>query len=221
MQSLRQIKLRHEADGTSVPRPIPSPLLGGKHVIRSHDEYLRYLEADRIALGLPNTLRARLTDEVWRFQRRLRRLEYLTNCKGNGFARLWAKYRHRRLGLMLGFSIPPNTCGPGLSIAHPGTIVINPAARVGANCRLHVDVNIGTEAGARDKAPTIGDNCYIAPGAKLFGPIVIGANTAVGANAVVNKSFYAGGVTLGGIPARVISEKSSEGLLIKGAAAVV
>lgn len=183
-------------------------------MISSYGDYVRYLEADRIAQSKPDTLRARLADDVWRYQRALRRLEYLTNCGGNRFLRLWARYRHKKLGLKLGFTIPPNTCGPGLSLAHYGTIVINPGAKIGANCRIHVCVNIGTAAGFRDKAPTIGDNCYIGPGAKLFGPISIGPNTVIGANAVVNKSFLMGGVTIGGIPARVISEKSSDGLLV-------
>ena len=50
----------------------------------------------------------------------------------------------------------------------------------------------------------------------MFGKIVIGDNVAIGANAVVNKSFPEGNATLGGIPAKVISQKSSEGLLICG-----
>jgi serine O-acetyltransferase len=77
-------------------------------------------------------------------------------------------------------------------------------------------VNIGTEAGKADAAPTIGDNCYLGPGAKIFGPITIGPSTVVGANAVVNKSFPEGNQTLGGIPAKKISDKSSDGLLIFG-----
>lgn len=93
---------------------------------------------------------------------------------------------------------------------------MNGAAKVGANCRLHVCVNIGTEAGKSSDAPSIGHNCYIAPGVKMFGKINIGSNMAIGANSVVNKSFPTGNATIAGIPARVISEKTSDGLLIKG-----
>jgi serine O-acetyltransferase len=118
--------------------------------------------------------------------------------------------------MRLGFSIPINVFGPGLSIAHRGTIVVNAGTRIGANCRLHVCVNIGAGAGSGGKAPTLGDNCYIAPGAKIFGDVVIGPNTAIGANAVVNKSFPQGGVTIGGVPAKVISNKSSQGLMTLG-----
>lgn len=185
-------------------------------MIRSYSDYLAYLEADRVA-SQRASLRCRLVgDEVWRFQRLLRRLEYLSNCQGNWLWRKWTSFQHRRLGLRLGFSIPANVFGPGLSIAHAGTIVVNAAARVGANCRLHVCVVIGTAAGSSADAPVIGDNCYIGPGAKLSGAIVIGDNTAIGANAVVHRSFAEGHATLAGVPARVVSEKTSEGLLVKG-----
>lgn len=185
-------------------------------MIKSRADYLRFLEADRISLSQPNTFRARLTNQIWKFQRALRWAEYQVNCGGNPLLRLWARYRHRKLGTRLGFTIPLNTCGPGLSIAHAGTIVINGAARLGANCRIHVCVNIGTEAGTSAQAPMIGANCYIGPGAKLFGPIVIGPNTMIGANAVVNRSFPEGSYTIGGVPAKVISEKDSTKALIRG-----
>jgi serine O-acetyltransferase len=103
-----------------------------------------------------------------------------------------------------------------LSIAHYGSIIVNGGARIGANCRIHVGVNIGTEAGKSLTAPRIGDNCYIGPGAKVFGDIIIGPNTVIGSNAVVNQSFVEGGITIAGVPARVVSEKSSNGLLIRG-----
>ena len=45
--------------------------------------------------------------------------------------------------------------------------------------------------GAHRGSPTIGDQVYLAPGAKVFGAIVVGDNTAVGANAVVNQDLPA------------------------------
>ena len=63
----------------------------------------------------------------------------------------------------------------------------------------------------------IGDNCYISPGAIIFGGITIGKNSVIAANSVVNKSFGNEGVTIGGIPANIISEKGSENFLIRGA----
>ncbi|MGH2874309.1 MAG: serine O-acetyltransferase [Solirubrobacteraceae bacterium] len=151
-----------------------------------------------------------------RYQRALRRLEYRTNTRANRAPRLAARLHHRRLGRLLGFTIPPNVFGPGLSIAHFGTIVVNPGARGRQlpDPRGRQHRNRGRPACA---APTIADNCYIGPGAKLLGPIRIGPNTAIGANAVVDKSFPDGTVTLAGIPARPISDRGSAGLVILGA----
>lgn len=185
-------------------------------MIKSRKDYFEYLEADRISLSRTKTLKNLLFDDIWRFQRLMRKLEYLTNCRRRPIFRKIVAYQYRKLGRKLGFSIPINVFGAGLSIAHPGTIVVNKGARVGANCRLHVCVNIGTEAGKSANAPSIDDNCYIGPGVKIFGEINIGPNMAIGANAVVNKSFPDGNATLGGIPAKIISEKTSKGLLIKG-----
>ena len=55
-----------------------------------------------------------------------------------------------------------------------------------------------------EEAPIIGDNCFIGPGAKLFGKIKIGDNVAIGANAVVNKSF-GDNVTIAGVPAKIVN----------------
>ena len=184
-------------------------------MISSTKDLRDYLEADRVALGRRSPRFWQRRDEIWRFERALRHLEYAKNCRKSWIRRWWARRRHHRLGRMLGFTVPPNTFGPGLSIAHAGTIVVNGHARIGANCRIHVCVNIGTKAGTQAEVPTIGDNCYIGPGAKLFGRIVLGPNVAIGANAVVNRSFPEGNVTLGGIPARVISEKTSAGLHVR------
>lgn len=185
-------------------------------MIQSKKDFYAYCDADCRSLGLkPRTL-ALLLDDVYIFQIRMRKLEYAINCGKNPIRTFYRKILFRKSSVKLGFSISPNTFGPGLSIAHRGTIVVNGGARIGANCRIHVDVNIGTEAGKSDAAPSIGDNCYIGPGAKIFGPIEIGSGSVIGANAVVNKSFPEGDQTLGGIPAKVISQKNSEGLLIKG-----
>ena len=185
-------------------------------MIKSKADLKAYREADGESLQVSRESFARLSNEIYIFQMRMRKLEYAMNSRRNPVRIFWRKILFHRSSIKLGFSISPNTFGPGLSIAHRGTIVVNGGARIGANCRMHVDVNIGTEAGKSDAAPSIGDSCYIGPGAKIFGPIEIGSGTVIGANAVVNKSFPEGNQTLGGIPAKVISTKSSDGLLIKG-----
>lgn len=103
----------------------------------------------------------------------------------------------------LGFSIPINVCGPGLSIAHYGSIIISSKAKIGRNCRIHSCVNIGASRG-KNGAPIIGNNVYIGPGAILFGDITIADNVSIGANATVNRSFTESNVVIAGTPAEIV-----------------
>lgn len=187
-------------------------------MIRSRADLNAYLEADRVALRRTYSSQM-MFDEVWQFQRLLRRVEYFLNChKDRGLlGKLRYKYwsvRFHQKSVRCGFDIPPNVFGPGLSIAHRGTIVVHPDARIGKNCRIHVDVVIGTRPGPDDLVPKLGDNCYIGPGAKIFGDIVIGDNTAIGANSVVNSSFAEGFCTIAGAPARKVSDTPSTEFII-------
>lgn len=178
-------------------------------MIDSKESLNAYLEADAQALGVESRkVWSLVRDPIWRFQWLLRHSEWASNVGANRFTRFFWKYWKRSLGLSLGFTIPENVFGPGLAIAHVGTIVVNKNSRVGKNCRLHVCTNIGTSPG-RDFAPEIGDNCYIGPGAKLYGNIIIGSNCAIGANAVVGRSFEESGLTIAGVPAKVVSSKGS------------
>lgn len=187
-------------------------------MIKSKDDYKFYLEADRVALSRKSkTPRYFDYDHIWKFQRLLRKTEYYQNCKKSLLWKLYLlflKQRYYSLSVKLGFTIPLNVFGPGLSIAHRGTIIINNNTKVGANCRLHACVNIGTKAGFSDLAPNIGDNVFIGPGAKIFGQIEIANGIAIGANAVVNKSFLEPNIAIAGVPAKKINDRGSEGMLI-------
>jgi serine O-acetyltransferase len=180
-------------------------------MIQSKDDYKRYLENDKEALFIKRARPRIFGDEIWKFQRTLRKVEYYKNCRKDAVSRMfyyWLKMRKNRLSIKLGFTIPVNVFDEGLRIAHYGTIVVNGDARVGKYCTLHPDVCIGTAAGAKRDSPIIGDHVYIGPGAKLFGKIEIGGYTAIGANSVVLKSFPEGHQTIVGIPA-YIKRKSS------------
>ena len=175
--------------------------------INSKKDYKFFLEADRKALNIIPSLKNMLFHDIWTFQKNLRKLEYFINCKHSALAKLltiFLRLKLRRQGRKLGFSIPPNAFGPGLSIAHAGTIVVNSNAKIGSNCRIHVCVNIGADINDGSKAPKIGDSCYIGPGVKVYGDIEIGSNVGMGANAVVNKSFGSN-LTIAGVPAKIIS----------------
>jgi serine O-acetyltransferase len=178
-------------------------------VIESRADLRAYLEADRVALRVEHTLKNLMLDDVWRFERSLRRLEFRLNTGANPLLLAISKLRHRRLSRMLGFTIPPNVFGPGLSISHYGPIQVNSDCRIGARCRIHPGVMVGASHGADAGAPVIGDDCYLGSGAKLFGGIELGSGTIVGANAVVNRSFRDGNVTIAGVPARVIGDREA------------
>lgn len=145
------------------------------------------------------------------FLKLLRKTEYVKNCRSGLTGKILYIYFFRKFlkqSLKLGFSIPLNVCGPGLSIPHYGTIVINSNAKIGANCRLHACINIGA-SGGKELAPIIGDNVYIGPGSILFGEIFIANNITIAANATVNCSFEIPNITIGGTPAVILKENTT------------
>ena len=63
--------------------------------------------------------------------------------------------------------------------------------------------------------PVIGNNCYIGPGAKLFGGIIIGDNVSIGVNAVVNR-YISSESTAVGVPGKILQNKDMFKLLLYG-----
>ena len=187
-------------------------------MIENKKDYKEYIRLDALASRRENIKPSILGDEVWKYQYLMRRREYEANCL-RGVKRLLLlpliivdKFRLHRLSLLLNFTIPLNSIGPGFSIAHPGTIVINPDARIGKNCRIQTGVTIGSTNGS-EKAPIIGDNVFLGDGCKLIGNITIADDVAIGANAVVVKSINEPGTTWGGVPAKKISDNDSHSCL--------
>lgn len=182
-------------------------------MINSREELQFFLDADKFALGRKGTPKL-FTDKVWKFQIALRKSEYYKG-KG-GFGKLFFlknKIIKMRLGYQLGFDIPEGVFGAGLRINHFGNIIVNRNSKVGRWCDIHQGVNIGASNPEKrikgeKYTPTIGDNVWIGPGAKIYGNIEIGSQVQVGTNAVVGKSFGED-VTIGGIPAKVIGDKGT------------
>ena len=137
---------------------------------------------------------------------------------GNPFTRIllfpfaWLINRHQQIRFGIGISYKTQI-GPGLYIGHQGGIVINEQVVIGKNCNLSQQVTIGvSRRGERAGVPTIGDNVYIGPGAKIFGQIQVGNDAAIGANCVVTRDVPDNGVAVG-IPAKVISYEGSTGYI--------
>ncbi|QHJ11403.1 Serine acetyltransferase [Paraglaciecola mesophila] len=178
-------------------------------MINSKSDYLRYKQMDAENGTFNINLKEYIFNDIWRFLRALRYAEYIHNTKRGTFwkaYKLYVKFRYKSIGKKLGFSIPMNVFGAGLMLPHYGNIVVNSRAKIGENCKIHIGVNIGADYSDSTKAPVLGNNCYIAPGAKLFGGIILGDNVKIGANAVVNKSFTGNDITLVGVPAKKLNK---------------
>jgi len=192
-------------------------------LIRSWRDFRDYVCSDFRSMGQPLSMRTILFDPVARYTLLMRINELLLNTGRPMLVQLPFKFWLRRLSVRLGFSLGPNIFGPGVAIVHYGLLVIDPTTRIGKNCRIHMGAHIGGAARfvppeeAHKHSPRIGNNVYLGPGCKLYGPIVIGDNCVVGANAVVTKSFPDPGLVLAGVPAEVIATGSTGERVIKGA----
>jgi serine O-acetyltransferase len=197
---------------------LPTEIATVKDLIESKADYEFYLEADRIALAISRKRPKLIGDDIWKFQRLLRKAEYFENCKKDVLSRVYLSYlrfRIYRLSLTLGFLIPRNVFGPGLSLAHRGPIVVNDDVRVGENCRVSHCVTIGTSPSPVNLVPRIGNNVFIGPGAVIVGQIEIADGIAIGANSYVDKSFTEQGITIAGVPARKVSNKGQKEAYIR------
>ncbi|KAA8666952.1 serine O-acetyltransferase EpsC [Clostridium sp. MT-14] len=118
--------------------------------------------------------------------------------------------------MFTGIEIHPGAkIGKGLFIDHGMGVVIGETAEVGDNVTLYHGVTLGgTGKDTGKRHPTIGNNVFIGSGAKILGPIVVGDNVKIGANAVVLKDIPSD-CTAVGIPVRIIYRKRAEVIEIK------
>ena len=184
-------------------------------MIHTKEDLREYLKCDKRHLEI-NYHRPRWNDDIWRFEIALRYHEFYYNnktCILNKFlCKYWA-WRHHKLGVRLGFTIPVNACGKGLRLSHYGSVVINGAAKIGDFCDIHSGVKRGRRGGGKINSanvPVVGNYVWIGPGAKLFGKIRIADHCQIGANAVVNKSFEVPHSVIVGCPAKVIKVLDKE-----------
>jgi serine O-acetyltransferase len=93
--------------------------------------------------------------------------------------------------------------GKGSFFGHGGIgVVLHKAVKIGNNCKVGANVTVGGRSGHKN-LPVIGDNVLISTGSKILGPITIGNNVIIGANAVVIKDVPDNCV-VAGVPAKII-----------------
>jgi serine O-acetyltransferase len=93
---------------------------------------------------------------------------------------------YKFIQIVTGIELPCEvTLGRNFVIDHFGGIIISGYAQFGDNCRIRNGVVVGLRRIEEKRAPIIGNNVDIGSGAKLLGPIQVGNNVLIGANAVV------------------------------------
>ena len=99
---------------------------------------------------------------------------------------------------------PGATIGKGLFIDHGMGVVIGETAEIGDNCTIYQGVTLGgTGKDVGKRHPTLGNNVMIGAGAKVLGPVTVGSNSKIAANAVVLREVPENSTAVG-IPAKVV-----------------
>jgi serine O-acetyltransferase len=113
------------------------------------------------------------------------------------------KLLYKFVQIITGVELPCEAAvGRNFVIDHFGGIIVSGYARFGDNCRIRNGVTIGLRRVDEKLAPTIGNNVDIGAGAKLLGPIKVGDNSIIGANAVVLIDVPANSIAVG-VPATI------------------
>lgn len=94
---------------------------------------------------------------------------------------------------------------PGILLPH-GQVVIDGIVRIDTGARIRPFVTIGL-VDRQIQGPIIGRNVKIGTGAKILGPVSVGAGAQVGANAVVLSDVPAN-TTVVGVPARALGRSA-------------
>ena len=119
---------------------------------------------------------------------------------------------------MTGIEIHPKAkIGKNLFIDHGMGVVIGETSDIGDNVTIYHMATLGgispsinsDDQRETKRHPTLQDNVVVGSGAQVLGPITIGKNAKIGANAVVTKDVPKNGVMVG-IPAKNVGTATEE-----------
>ena len=112
---------------------------------------------------------------------------------------------------------PKANIGKNLFIDHGMGVVIGETSEIGNNVTIYHMATLGGIAPSINsnnqrqvkRHPTLGDCVVVGSGAQILGPVMIGANAKIGANAVVTKNVPENAVMVG-IPAKNVGTATEE-----------
>tara|TARA_B100001123_G_scaffold203883_1_gene231196 strand:- start:328 stop:906 length:579 start_codon:yes stop_codon:yes gene_type:complete len=119
---------------------------------------------------------------------------------------------------LTGIEIHPKAkIGENLFIDHGMGVVIGETSEIGNNVTIYHMVTLGgispsiesNEQRNIKRHPTLMDNVVVGSGAQILGPVIVGKNAKVGANAVVTKDVSENAVMVG-IPAKNVGTATEE-----------
>ena len=110
---------------------------------------------------------------------------------------------------------PKANIGKNLFIDHGMGVVIGETSEIGDNVTIYHMATLGgispsvnsNEQRNIKRHPTLKDNVVVGSGAQILGPVTVGKNAKIGANAVVTKDVPENAVMVG-IPAKNVAETS-------------
>ena len=135
-------------------------------------------------------------------------------AKFNLIARIISQFSR----FLTGIEIHPNAkIGKNLFIDHGMGVVIGETSDIGDNVTIYHMVTLGgispsinsDDQRNTKRHPTLMDNVVVGSGAQILGPVVVGKNAKIGANAVVTKDVIENSVMVG-IPAKNVGEVTTE-----------
>jgi serine O-acetyltransferase len=165
--------------------------------IRFREDIQSILEKDPAARGAWEVLTYAGPWAVW--YHRMAHWLWRHNLKWAGRAlSQWARF-------LTGIEIHPGaTIGRRLFIDHGMGVVIGETAEIGDDVTMYHQVTLGGVSLEKTKRhPTIGNCVVIGMGAKIMGPVLVGDNAKIGANAVVTKDVPANATAVG-VPAQIV-----------------